>query len=791
MEDKEKCKLYDFKRPDKFSRDHLRTIQNIHEQFARLLSSELFHDLRIPFDCNVESVDQLTYEEFVYSVKPQSYGNLIKTYPLNGETLIHIDNNIMNALIDSVTGGKCRNIENDKSITPLGLEIIKNLSQRFMKIYTKCWKAVLKNIDFSINDNMSKILSLTLVAPEEMTVCVTINVKINEEEGKINLVLPFITIEPIINRLSSRYWYSTIGKKEIDNQLDIPGKYRIYNDFKYADLSIDEIINLKDVLPIDNNVNAVKKYKLESKGYYNLLYNMNNGEASKDGDVKTAEIDNEKIDIIKLIKFPVSFRFKDNIMEFSKEYYEDYKNDDNITLNQYENQKGELIIGNTLFSELSIINENDNIQAKINKFPNKPEDLITAYVTAEVEMGNSWIDLDEYKKMNEGSVIISDYMITEPKLLKINGVPYCYGDIVVSEDENFAFKITKILSKKEILKLMNKSIISDKPKVFARFILGKKIIKLHDLISMKEGDEIITDKEAGEPVDILINEEPKFNAEIMIMDDFICVRITNFYGEKSDTVSLLEEKGNRNRDSYEEDDHYNDREYKKTENFEFLDNVEIEQLVNILNDEYPQIISLILSYMKPDKSAKFIEKLDKIKQADIIERISNINSVYKDSINIIEEQLRNRINSTMSKNINNSMKIITKILNNINRESEMNIITDLEEKNPDLAQEIKDHLFVFEDSIILSDESIKTLIKEIEMSDLAKALKGVDSEVQEHYFKNMNEDMSSKLKNIMTKLGPIRLEEVEKAQKRIIEEIKRLEESKAIFVSRVNDEIID
>jgi len=203
-------KPYDFKRPDKFSREQIRTVANMHETFARLATADLTAALRCLAGLHVASVDQLTYEEFLRSIPNPTTMAIVRMEPLRGSALFEMDPTVVCALMDRLFGGKGR-VEKAPprgDLTDLEMEALEGIVGRLLSCLGKSWAQILdlqpKLGQIETNPEFAQI-----VPPKEMIVLVTFETRVAGGKGMINLALPYLTIEPIVGRLSAQYWYSS------------------------------------------------------------------------------------------------------------------------------------------------------------------------------------------------------------------------------------------------------------------------------------------------------------------------------------------------------------------------------------------------------------------------------------------------------------------------------------------------------------------------------------------------------------------------------------------------------
>ncbi|HAG68602.1 MAG TPA: flagellar motor switch protein FliG [Lachnospiraceae bacterium] len=227
--------------------------------------------------------------------------------------------------------------------------------------------------------------------------------------------------------------------------------------------------------------------------------------------------------------------------------------------------------------------------------------------------------------------------------------------------------------------------------------------------------------------------------------------------------------------------------------FEFIRKTEASQVLNFIQDEHPQTIALILSYLSPAQSALIISALPPDRQSDVAKRIATMDrtspDVIKDVEKILETKLSNLVNQDYT--IVGGVDSVVEILNTVDRSTEKHIMETLEIDEPELADEIRKKMFVFEDILLLDDRAIQRVLRDVDNSDLAVALKGANEEVQNAIFNNLSKRLAVMIKEDMEFMGPVRMKDVEEAQQKIVNIIRRLEDSSEIVISRGGgDEIV-
>ncbi|WP_061207681.1 flagellar motor switch protein FliM [Leptospira borgpetersenii] len=259
VSEQKKVKIYDFKRPDKFSKDQIRTLQMMHETFARLATTGLSAQLRALVSVHVASVDQLTYEEFIRSIPNPTTLAVINMDPLRGSAILEIDPSISFTIIDRLFGGKGEQAKISRELSEIEMSVMEGIIVRILGNMRESWSTVI-DLRPRLGNIETNPQFVQVVPPNDMVALITLETKIGEVEGMTNLCIPYITIEPIINKLSAQYWYSSIRKGELDenraviqerlDQVAIP----LIAEVGSVDVSINDFMNLSvgDVVKLEN-----------------------------------------------------------------------------------------------------------------------------------------------------------------------------------------------------------------------------------------------------------------------------------------------------------------------------------------------------------------------------------------------------------------------------------------------------------------------------------------------------------------------------------------------------------
>ena len=227
--------------------------------------------------------------------------------------------------------------------------------------------------------------------------------------------------------------------------------------------------------------------------------------------------------------------------------------------------------------------------------------------------------------------------------------------------------------------------------------------------------------------------------------------------------------------------------------FEFIRRTEPQQLLTFIQDEHPQTVALILSYVPPAQSAMVLSALPPDRQTDVARRIATMDRTSPDTIKDVESILETKLASLVNQDytIVGGVDAVVEILNTVDRATERHIIETLEVEDPELADEIRKKMFVFEDILLLDDRSIQRVLREVDNNDLALACKNANEQVQNAIFKNRSSRLAVMIKEDMEFMGPVRMKDVEEAQQKIVNIIRKLEDSGEIVISRGGgDEIV-
>jgi flagellar motor switch protein FliG len=218
-----------------------------------------------------------------------------------------------------------------------------------------------------------------------------------------------------------------------------------------------------------------------------------------------------------------------------------------------------------------------------------------------------------------------------------------------------------------------------------------------------------------------------------------------------------------------------------------------QQVLGFIQGEHPQTIALILSYLEPSQAAMIISGLPAVMQAEVAKRIAKMDRITPEILREVERVLERKLSTVMGQDFTlaGGIDAVVAIINSADRGTERNIMEYMEENDPELAEEIKKRLFVFEDIIRLDDRSLQRVLREVDMKELGLALKGATEELRAKFFKNMSKRAAEMLQEDMDYMGPVRVKDVEESQQKVVNVVRALEEAGEIVVaSGGEDELV-
>ena len=219
--------------------------------------------------------------------------------------------------------------------------------------------------------------------------------------------------------------------------------------------------------------------------------------------------------------------------------------------------------------------------------------------------------------------------------------------------------------------------------------------------------------------------------------------------------------------------------------FAFLQKAETQNLLAFIQDEHPQTIALIVSHMPYHKASEILAALPAPKQVEVVKRVANMEQTNPEIISEVEKGLETRLSSMLTQSFEKigGVETVAEMLNFVDRTTEKDIMEGLEAEDSDLVDEIRRMMFVFEDMLLVNDKGIQSVLKEIDNDELALALKTASEDLKQKIFDNMSERAVSLISEEMEFMGPVRVSDVESAQQRIVDVVRKLEDTGEILIS--------
>jgi len=256
-----KVRVFDFKRPSKFAKDQLKTINIIHENYSRLATNFLTAHLRTLVHVDVIAVDALPYGDFSNSLTNPDVLAIIDFSPLTGSIIFEMSPSIAFCCIDRILGGRGSVLHEIREFTEIESALLERTITQLLNIYRTSWENVI-NVNPRLDKTETNPQFAQVVSPNEMIALVTLNVKISEAEGMMNICIPYIVVEPIMSKLTTKFWYSMIEKAPIQNAKELL-EDRVQNAYApvrgvlgMSNITVAELLSLSvgDVLPLNRNV---------------------------------------------------------------------------------------------------------------------------------------------------------------------------------------------------------------------------------------------------------------------------------------------------------------------------------------------------------------------------------------------------------------------------------------------------------------------------------------------------------------------------------------------------------
>lgn len=271
-EQERKVRVYDFKRALRFSKDQIRSISRIHENYARMLTTFFSSQLRSYVNITVTSVDQVPYEEFIRSIPSMTVLNVYSVAPLDGNLIMEVNPNIAYALLDRILGGKGNSINKSDGLTEIEKLLLSQIFEKAVGTLQEAWSSVVE-INPVLEEFEENPQFMLMVPPNETVVVVSLTTAIGETTGMINICIPHIILEPIIPKLSAHYWMQSTKKVRDDKAFEKMSKNIIQAEAELktilgeATISIDDFLNFKlgDVIALDQQIDFPLKLSVNNE----------------------------------------------------------------------------------------------------------------------------------------------------------------------------------------------------------------------------------------------------------------------------------------------------------------------------------------------------------------------------------------------------------------------------------------------------------------------------------------------------------------------------------------------
>lgn len=271
VESSKKMKKYDFKNPQKIAKDQLRTLEIIHENLGRLFQTFLSGYLRAPVKISILTVDQFAYSEFSNAISNPAFLSIIDFHPLNGQILMDISTNVVYSIIDRLLGGDGTEKQEVRPFTEIELSLLEKMMDKVIPIIQEAWGNVVE-LKLGLDKIEVNPQFVQIVPPNETIALVTMNIEVGPTEGMLNICIPHLVIEPILDKLSTRYWFST-AQKELSEKELIVIKERMLNakvpvraELGSTIVKIKDVLNLQigDVIKLDTDNDDKIKVRIGS-----------------------------------------------------------------------------------------------------------------------------------------------------------------------------------------------------------------------------------------------------------------------------------------------------------------------------------------------------------------------------------------------------------------------------------------------------------------------------------------------------------------------------------------------
>ncbi|KYH34792.1 flagellar motor switch protein FliM [Clostridium tepidiprofundi DSM 19306] len=274
-EEKHKVKLYDFRSPQKFTKEHLRTLELIHDNYARIISTYLTAQVRTSVKIKIETIQQITYEEFIHSIPNPTILTIFRMPPLSGSILFETNPEFVYQVVDILLGGNGERRTKSREFSDIDKNIIRKINEGMISNLNLAWEDVLEVVPEIEGLETNPALNQTL-APNEAVALITFSVEMGENNTFLNICIPYLSIEKVLDKLVVQYWFRGNNQELLENSKELVRKrlniveVSIASVLGNAHISVEEFLKLTagDVITLDNKINDPIKIYIENKPYF-------------------------------------------------------------------------------------------------------------------------------------------------------------------------------------------------------------------------------------------------------------------------------------------------------------------------------------------------------------------------------------------------------------------------------------------------------------------------------------------------------------------------------------------
>lgn len=634
-------KLYDFKRPDKFTKEHVRCISIMHESFAKRIAFGLSLILQSDVQIRVASVDQLLFEEFMRSLKMPSHLGIVSMNPLKGKSLLEMDASISDAIINRIVRCADPCIEIKSGYTEIEEAVLKNIFDQLVIILGEVWNQIF-DLRPIITQLETKDYLTEIVPSTEIVALITLEAKVGNIEGEINLCIPYITIEPILELLRPKYMDSYTSRKiELPAHIKddiINTRFKRVVQFNCFSTSVTPASLLKGqygTLPINSEV----------VGRYEYLPISNSNYTPKETKSKKEQVIKQEFrEFIRNIPLPFELQFEDQIIDYNA-YLSEGESSATILLSDFIQKNGTLFLGKTKIAEVILVSGNKGLSLKnvnqeieLNALALE-EILLDTKFTVCCEMGVAYIPLEDILRMGNGSIIQFNQLVGDTLNLVIDESGYLIGKgEAIVLDGNIGIRVTEVTPVGTGMHVENQ-ITMNVPAIRVRFIIGRTSLNLQELINLKEDSCIKFEEIAGGASSLVFDNGLVLEAEVVVIDENFGARVIIKEKQHTETKkNLLIENSQIESESMD-----NLKSAQTKIPFEYIRQANSVNLWNCIRMEHPQTIAVILSQLNHKKVSFILKKLPVETKKEVAKRLKHIDLISPMVLREIESILEMKL----------------------------------------------------------------------------------------------------------------------------------------------------